>query len=72
MYMQKTVHVKVGTKVQSNGARWKLDVNDVFTGKIIAKKKYRTSFKYHVKWDSDGVVESLKHVDILSMIPSAC
>lgn len=67
----RTVAFEVGTKVQSTGARWKLDPNDLFTGKVIAKNKYRSTFKYLVEWDSDGVVESLKHVDILPMIYSA-
>ena len=56
----RTKAFEVGTKVQSTGARWKLDPNDLFTDKVIAKTKYRSTFKYLVEWDSDGVVESFE------------
>ena len=64
----RTVVVKVGTKVKCTGSRWKLDENKIFEGEIIKKKKFRSSYRYEIKWDSDGVVERVGHKDILPMI----
>ena len=57
----------VGTKVKSTGTRWKLPSTQIFFGEIVEGKKYYKTFRYKVKW-GDGVVESLKHKDIVSMI----
>ena len=58
--------IKIGTKVQSTGTRWKLPESTIFQGKVISKRKYRGVLTFKVRWE-DGVVEYLKKEHILPM-----
>ena len=57
----------IGTKIKSNGTRWKLPENQFFYDEIVANRKYRKSFRYDIKW-ADGVIERVLHKHVFTMI----